>query len=277
MRRGLVLAGVFVAVLLAAVPTAAAPIRELEFELHQQGFLVTVKGELTEEEVVLTLSRHGEVAFYEVPAEITGDSVKARFGQFGELDYSFTPARRLLPCPGMAEGTYEGTFDFTGENEYVKFEAPRARGTFLGPAKRGCKEAPRAGGDNERRPGREASLLGHSTPPWPIKSLLVMEFEEKHRHRVLFDAVQSEKVEGMLVARGAATLAPRRDFTWNLEAGTARIDPPAPFTGRAAYKRRPGGHSVWRGSLRAPVLGGEPIRLVGGDFRVQLLKGSPLD
>jgi hypothetical protein len=42
-------------------------------------------------------------------------------------------------------------------------------------------------------------------------------------------------------------------------------------------ERRAGGRSVWRGSLEAPVLGGEPMRLAGGDFRIQLLKGSPLD
>jgi hypothetical protein len=287
MRRALVLAGVILAVLLAGVPAAsaaAAPIREAKFELHEDGFLVVVKTEGSEEKLTLTLDRHGEVAFYELPAELTDDSVKARFGQFGELDYTFTPARRAGPCGELANGTFEGTFDFTGQNEYVKFEVPRARGTLLGTAKKGCKggrtaAAPRRAATEAKREAAadEAFLIGHSTPPWPVKSLFVMEVEEKHRHRVLFDALQDEKVEGMLVARGAEAVGPRGDFTWNLKAGTAHIDPPAPFTGSATYKRHPRGHAVWRGSLTAPVLGGEPISLAGGDFRVQLLKGSPLD
>jgi hypothetical protein len=107
--------------------------------------------------------------------------------------------------------------------------------------------------------------------------MLVFEIEEKHRHRAFFSAFNQEKAEGMLIARGAQVAAPRRDFTWNLKTGTAHIAPPAPFTGSATFERRPGGHSVWRGSLRAPMLGGQPFRLAGGDFQAQLIEGSPLD
>jgi hypothetical protein len=287
MRRALVLAGVMLAELSATGPPLAAaaevPIPDAKFELHEDGFVVTLKSEIGEEKVVLTLYRHGEVAYYETPAEFTDDSVKARFGQLGELDYAFTSAERAGPCSEFAEGTFEGTFDFTGENEYVEFEAPRARGTFLGSPKKGCKEAPSgrhsvASGQEELRAAKdEASLLVHTALPLPARSLIVFEGEARHRRYVFFNAIQQEKVEGMLVARGAQTAGPRSSFTWNLKAGTAHIDPPAPFTGGATFKRRPGGRSVWRGSLRAPMLGGQPFRLAGGEFQAQLLKGSPLD
>lgn len=282
------LTGLLVAVpFLARAATASAteaPIREVKFQLHEDGFLVVVRSEPVDEKLTLTLDRHGEVAYYETPAEVTEDTVKARFGQFGELDYTFTPGLRAGPCSGFATGTFEGTFDFTGESEYVRFEAPRARGTMLGAPNKGCEGGRRAVAAPRRAAAEatrevaddEASLLGHSAPPWPIRSLLVIELEAKHWHRVLFDALQNEKVEGMLVARGEA-VAPRRDFTWNLKAGTAHVAPPAPFSGSATFTRRPGGHSIWSGSLEAPVLGGEPMRLAGADFRMQLLKGSPLD
>lgn len=135
-----------------------------------------------------------------------------------------------------------------------------------------------AGSEAQREATKdEASLLAHTALPLPTRSLLVFEGEAKHRRYTFFDAFQQEKVEGMLVARGAETAGPPRDFTWNLKAGTARIDPPAPFTGSAIFERRPGGHSVWRGSLRVPVLGGQPFRLAGSDFQAQLIKGSILD
>lgn len=288
MRRALVLVGVLLAGLCATAPALAvaaeAPIRDAKFELREHGFRVSLKSEIGEEKVVLGLDRHGEVAVYETDAEITADTVKARFGQLGELDYTFTPTQQV-GCTGFAEGTFGGTFDFTGENEYVKFEAPRARGTFLGTSKQGCKEARRVAagsrraGSEAKREGTEdeASLLAHTALPLPARSMLVFEGEAKHRRLVVFDAFQQEKREGMLIARGAETTGPPRDFTWNLKAGTARVDPPAPFTGTATFKRRPGGPAIWTGSLRAPMLGGQPFRLAGSEFQAQLINGSPLD
>ena len=287
MRRALVIAGVMLAGLLAAAPAPAAaaeaPVRDAKFELHEDGFLVTMKSEIGEEKVVLTLWRHGEVAYYEVPAELTDDTVKARFGQLGELDYTFTPAGRAGPCSEFANGTFEGMFTFTGENGYVKFEADRAPGFFLGVPKKGCKHAPgrrRAVASTQKEPRTakdEASLLVHTPRVQPLRSMLVFEGEAKHRRDVFFSAFEYEKEEGMLIARGAQTVGPRRDFTWDFKAGTARVDPPAPFTGSATFERRPGGHSAWRGSLRAPMLGGTPFRLAGSDFQAQLIKGSILD
>lgn len=288
MRRFVLILVASLAALVALSPAAAAAegtIREVKFELHEDGFLVVVQSEVSAGKIVLTLDRHGEVAYYETPAELTEDAVKARFGRFGELDYTFTPAPHVGPCSEVVTGTFEGTFDFTGENEYVEFEAPSARGTMRGAQEKGCRDGRRASAAPRRAAAEatrevvedQASLLGHSAPPWPIRSLLVVEFEMKHRQRVLFEGFRGERVEGMLVGRGAQAVAPRRDFTWNLEAGTAHVAPPAPFTGSATFRRRPDGHSVWRGSLRAPVLGGVPMRLTGGDFRMQLLKGSPLD
>jgi hypothetical protein len=280
-KRAVLILIASLAALLVVNPVASAtgaPLREVKFELHEDGFLVTLKSEIGQEKVVLTLYRHREVAYYEVPAELTDDTVKARFGQLGEVDYTFTPTLRAGPCSGFAEGTFEGTFDFTGENEYVSFEVPRARGTFLGSPTKGCKEARRAAGGKQQNAAEdEASLLVHTVGTLPLRSMIIFESAAKHRPRVFFSAFESEEEEGMLIARGAQTLAPRSAFTWNLKAGTAHIDPPAPFTGSATFKRRPGGHSVWRGSLRAPLLGGQPFRLAGSDFQAQLIEGSLLD
>ena len=287
MRAVLILAASVAALLVPSSVASAAevPLHEAKFELREDGFLVTLKSEIGEEKVVLTLDRHGEVAYYETDAELTDDTVKARFGGLGELDYTFTPTERAGPCSEFADGTFEGTFTFTGENEYVKFEADRARGSLLGPLRKGCKGARQARAavtGTAAKTGRDAaedvaSLLVHSGRPLPIRSMLVFEVEENHRRHVLFSAFETEKEDGMLIARGAQAVAPRRDFSWNLEAGTAHIAPPAPFTGRATFKRRPGARPVWRGSLRAPMLGGQPFRLAGGDLRAQLIEGSPLD
>jgi hypothetical protein len=277
-----------VAALLAVGPSASAegaPVRQFEFKLREDGFKVTVKDDPGEEKVLMTLFRDGEVAYYETPAEVGEDSVRARFGQLGELDYTFTPAPRARSCGKPTRGTFEGTFNFTGENEYVKFAVAKALGRFDGPATDGCEEAgrrpaafrARGGGPKTEGADDEATLGAHTRLPLPARSLLVFEFVRKGRSMVAFDAFQQEKKEGMRVARGAAAVGPRSTFIWNLEAGTAHLDPPAPFTGTATYKRRPKGRPVWRGSLAAPVPGGAPIRLTGDEFVVQLIKGSIVD
>lgn len=281
MRRAALVAAVSLVALVALSPAASGaepPNGKVEFQLHEDGFLVSVRSEFSEEKIVLSLYRRGEVAYYETSAEITEDGLKARFGQFGELDYTFRPTRRADPCSGFAKGRYEGTFAFTGENEYVKFEAPNAPGTFLGSAKRGCKEPRRTTARVQQSGAREAWLVAHTHLPWPARSLLVRGIDGKDRRRVLLEAMQGEEVEGMLVVRGVRVFsAPPSAFTWNLDAGTAHLDPPAPFTGSATFKRRPGGRAIWRGSLRAPMLGGEPMILTGDDFQAQLKDHSILE
>jgi hypothetical protein len=277
--RRVVLILATIAAILSVAPIAAAvegPARGANFELHEGGFLVSVRADATEEKVTLTLYRHGEVAIYNTAADFTDDTVKARFGQLGELDYTFTPSTRVGQCSEFADGTFVGTLTFTGENEYVAFQADRAHGSFLSPPRPGCRKARRArpGAEPEREP--EASLLVHSDTR-PLRSMVVFEGEAKHRRHVFFSAFEYEEAEGMVIERGAQMVGPPRDFTWDLEAGTARVDPPVPFTGSATFKRRPGGKPRWSGSLRVPMLGGRPFRLVGGDFQAQLIKGSILD
>ena len=113
MRRVVLILAASLAALLAlapAAPAAEAPLRDINFELHEGGFLVAVESEVGEAKIVLSLYRGGEVAVYETGVEYTGDTVKARFGRLGELDYAFTPVKGARRCGEITEGTFEGTF-----------------------------------------------------------------------------------------------------------------------------------------------------------------------
>lgn len=81
-----------------------------------------------------------------------------------------------------------------------------------------------------------------------------------------------------MVARGVQLTAGSDSFHWNLEKGTATLRPPAPFTGSATFTRHGHeGHGAWKGSLTMPVLGGEPVKMTGGEFRAFIHKGVPQD
>ncbi|HEY5334131.1 MAG TPA: hypothetical protein VIJ21_11350, partial [Solirubrobacterales bacterium] len=88
--------------------------------------------------------------------------------------------------------------------------------------------------------------------------------------KVSFSAFRAEHREAMLIDRGVELYAGAGSFVWDLGAGTATLEPPAPFTGRAFYRREPGGGARWWGSLRAPILGGKPMRVTGADFHATL-------
>jgi hypothetical protein len=71
----------------------------------------------------------------------------------------------------------------------------------------------------------------------------------------------------MRIERGAQIYGGAAGFQWDLGAGTALLEPPAPFEGRALYKRGAHGKGSWTGSLRVPVLGApRPMRLAGPTF-----------
>lgn len=290
-RLPLVLAALFLLIGMGSSAAAAGepPILKPEFELRADGFLVTVKAEASSEKVVLTLYRHGQIAYYTTAAQITEDSVRARFGRFGELDYTFMPASGKRPkCKGTAgteEGTFEGTFDFTGENDFVSFEADHADGTFEQAPAEGCKKpAARvlarrntakggAGGKGED----EVTLSAVAGNERRGDYLLAFTLPTKKGTRLFINGFQVEEREGMLIERGAQVAARPGALRWDRATGIAILDPPAPFRGSAELRQRLHGDSIWRGSLRIPVLGARPARLTGSRFKASIHTGSILE
>jgi hypothetical protein len=208
MRRALVLISVFVAALLGTGLTSAwagePPMLKPEFRFHADGFLVQLKTESDSAHVVLTIYRHGLIAYYEAAAQITEDSVKAHFGHFGDLDYTFTAAAaagKEGECAGARsnpEGTFRGSFEFTGENEFVKFEADRAHGSFEVFPSSGCGKSRAL----LRRKGEDEVTLAATTKgKRRVDYVLAFTLDTNKGPRLFLNGLRSEKREGMVIAR----------------------------------------------------------------------------
>ena len=92
-----------------------------------------------------------------------------------------------------------------------------------------------------------------------------------HGLRVVFGGLREEKRKGCGSNAGFRSTAAAPAFQWDLGAGTALLEPPAPFEGRAVYKREAHGKASWTGSLRIPILGAaRPMRLAGASFTAHL-------
>jgi hypothetical protein len=297
MRRALVIAGVMLAGLLAVVPALAtaaspppekeAPLEEEEFEslekeaivfsLPVEGFTVDVSAEEDDgdQAVTLSIARDGLTSTYVVPATFTANSVKAKFGGLGELNFHFGPKKGLRKCLGVL--TFTGSFTFTGENGYIHIDADEAEGAKVGGEFEPCGELEEGGlfvidesvhleavaGSFKRGSGRRVTV-----DEWRV---------EGGRTNVDISASQIEEKEGMRITRGATLSSGPGAFHHDLKAGTATLKPPAPFTGWARMTRRRGGKGIWEGTLRVPTLSGKPIELTGPAFRAQFVKEEPFD
>jgi hypothetical protein len=308
MRRALVLIAVVVASLSAAVPASAPAARaaragreverELAFELPSvEGIKIGVFVNNNDGDVTATLflSKAPQIAYYSTPAKITAKRVTARFGTLGELDFRIVPkGKEGAMCfgAGKAEGyaeyegevALEGTFTFTGENEYVHIEADHAEGTAqVYPAPKGCSPAPVARRAVPYHPGYsdEGATLratAGSRPKGPIREVGVTDNGRPGRHSVYLYGLLFEQQEGMDSARGVEVTMPSAAFHWNLGAGTATVRPAGPCTGSAKFTRQGNnGHGTWTGSLAMPILGGETVGLAGSEFRAYMHKGVPQD
>jgi hypothetical protein len=305
MRRALtLLSAVLAALAVAVAPAGAVPPRHgLGFELHADGFWITAKSPLGSDRVRLMLDRHGEVAYYWAPARVGPDSVRVRFGRLGVLAFHFTPDHREGPlgCGGRHDGSQQGIFRgalvFHGENDYADVDAHRAGG-YMQTRPTECAGGRRtAGGEGEvrratARPTARRALAGPGTgaraSAAPVAEtgafieattanvLPADVFYSYLDHgpkgvRVVFGALREERREGMRIERGAQIYGGAAGFQWNLGTGTALLEPPAPFEGRAVYKREAHGKAGWTGSLRVPVLGApRPMRLAGSAFTARL-------
>jgi hypothetical protein len=289
MRRALTLLSVLLAALAVAAPnaSAAAPKHGLYFNLHAKGFWINAKSAVGSNRLRLLLDRHGEVAYYYVDAEVGEDSVRASFGGLGEVDFHFQPLARegKLGCGhaegGWQEGVFHGSLVFRGEHDYARVDSHRARG-WMKTLPRHC-----GGGSGGREATGEVEILGASARassaiaetgarlealagPHLPSTLFNAYLENRPAGiRTVFNGLREERRGDMFVMRGAQVYGGASAFAWDLGAGTAVVAPPAPFTGRAFFKREGSGGS-WTGSLRVPILGGPPLRLTGADFVAHL-------
>lgn len=319
MRRALALLTVVLAVLAVAAASAdaSAPRHGLTFELRDAGFRIRAKSPLGSDRVRLILEHHAEVAYYWVHAVVREDSVQARFGRLGTLDFAFTPdageGSGRCGARGRQEGTFHGALVFRGEHDYADIDATWARGFMTTRGDCAKRSGRRSGGEAavRRAPAkrgdgrRAASGLAESPAQWPtrlgaaagpsplaapapVAETGVVLFATSAPYlpsdvfaayvdsgprgiRSSFYALREEKREGMRIERGAHAYGGAADFDWDLGTGTASVTPPAPFAGRAAYRREGRKLPSWRGSLRVPVLGApKPMRLAGGAFEAHL-------
>ncbi len=295
-----------IAALLAATPVVAASTAtskahsaSIEFELAANhglhADLETFNGEVT-----LEISRKHRLATYEIDGESTEAGLKAQFGKLGLVDVAFRPTntRTEKPpkeCEGppstWSEGLFVGTIEFTGEREYVQIEATQVKGTmsvyreseWQCPRHKGPKRIQSARqlsvlDSHERsKAEKEPATLGASNRRCNCYFAAYAERGRKGDGSTSFVGVKFETREGMEIIRATGAKAGPSTFVFDHAAGTAKVNPPPPFSGNATFKRRPHSRDLWRSTVQAPFLGADPISFSAPSFRAALIRDLPHD
>lgn len=238
--------------------------------------------------VTLELSGEGQVVQYTKPGEVTEGGLKVRFGKLGLIDVAFTPTKTLNStepgegCTGaprtLREGVFSGTIDFRGEHEFVRIEGPQATGSMSVISQWKCPEvegmdpfarASRLLATTSRRKKgeRESATLAAGSRGCSCYFVAGV----AHRHsggKSIFLGAKLEKHEGMNIVRFTEARGPARAFDFDHAAGTARLRPPAPFSGHANFSAaaHPHRRELWRSTIRVPLLGADPIDTGGSGF-----------
>jgi hypothetical protein len=206
---------------------------------------------------------------------VTETSIEADLGSVGRIDVNFVPTgsprMSRSRCGGKPiafdSGRWVGAIDFRGERGYSEAHATSARGEAKLVLSRVCADSGGSEGIGGHSPG--ARLDARSKAP---ERLEFVAMKNSPSRPARFAASIRERRDGLEISRSVGVVAPPRAFAFDVPSGTAAVDPPAPFSGRAEYHHRRGGTPTWHGNLSVDFPGRPNVRLTGAATRASLVR-----
>ena len=250
-RAALLGLAVCIAAALAATPAVAAP-RDLEARVALEGsngFRVVVTGGAYSgfRTASMRARRAGRLTVYATVRDVTLTRRRfaADFGDQGSVRLRFEPGNARLvdgdPRCGrgrarIVSGGFSGRIDLRGEHGFTRVEGSAGPGKLIHSGVAWCRK--RKSEPHPRNPDRRSSLSScRADGPRTSTGLIVYYDRPLGPRSVGYRAIRLERSEGIYVSRyvdrraAAATMRVERgDFS------SARISPPGPFAGSAAYE-----------------------------------------
>lgn len=228
------------------------------------------------EAIVWVTGRNAGV-FYLAPATVTATTIDADLGAVGRISVDFEPVgqpeRIHSDCDkgGSAKvqpGFWVGTVELNGEEGFTHAEATRVK-SIVSPFIEivcgdgvGIGEATGRGLPGARLVARSAAKkhtvflqVNQNRPDGPV--YLEASLEERRRG-------------GLIVSREIERRYAGDAFSFDPQLQSAVLDPPSPFSGRAAFNRHAKPRNEWTGSLTLDFPGRANVPMAGGRFKAAL-------
>ena len=235
--------------------------------------------------------KHGDVAastYFAFGSGANPSEIDAPLGRLGRISVSFHPSGRVhvielkrrpagQDCAAPQRlvrrlGVFSGTIRFRGENGYTSVTATHARGSVGTPLAPSCGSASQiAAGESA---AQEPSAIAEATLS-ALNKRNGAQFEAATASGgVDYSAFSAEPLGvNLIVSRSAHAIAPRTSFAFDGSLSSAKIKPPAPFSGRAGYDLGQGRYApTWAGSLSV-TFPGASMPLTGPNFKATLAPG----
>lgn len=225
---------------------------------------------------IVAVSDRTSVVAYSTEATATEGSIEVDLGDVGHIAVSFhatggTTAEKSACDKRHAfhveNGYYEGTIDFHGEEGFTEVEASQAKGDAHMLLDIVCGAAGESG-VGPGLPGAELRVRGPRKSSLPSMTVV----ENDPRAPVQLEANVGEQRGEISIERGIRVKAPRTAFDYDGKLRTAVLEPPAPFAGKARFRRLGSHRSRWRGDLTVDLPGRSDVHLTGGRLRASLFR-----
>jgi hypothetical protein len=164
-------------------------------------------------------------------------------------------------------GRYIGTIDLVGEEGYSEVHADSARGEVKEALNLVCPGGPQSEGSGGHSPGARLTVVHRGGHRFNFSAM-----KNSPSRPARFNASVSEQRGHLSIFRGVRATSAASSFDFDVPSGTANVNPPEPFAGRASYFRPAGTKARWQGDLSVDFPGRANVRLTGTGTRASLIR-----
>jgi hypothetical protein len=220
-------------------------------------------------EIVVIVDRKNADAVYAAAATVTAAKVEANLGDLGDVSLDVVPSGRKKKLQSRCGA----------EPEAVSFEPPSYRGIFEFHGEEGYTDATTAAPRDYTRfffdlvcPGTLSGETGGADLPGArlrlhsregLFHLDLQANKNSPRASSRFAVEIHEKRQGIAISRSTTVHAGAAAFDYDPMLGTATLEPPAPFAGRASFHRGAAITNRWSGKLTVDLPGRSNVPLTG--------------
>lgn len=226
--------------------------------------------------VTLIASREKGGVIYFAPASVTPTAIHADLGSLGRIDLQFHPSgivkqesSRCDKHPVSFEaGTYQGTFEFHGEEQYTQAEATSVHSRIRPILNLVCSGSIRGELSGDDIPGARLRLSRRRDG----RTITLQFNKNSQRAHARFEASVKEQHREVAITRVVADRAmPGSAFDFADDLQTATLSPPSPFSGSATFHRDAASANRWTGDLMIDFPGESNVALTGASVRSALV------
>ncbi len=227
-------------------------------------------------ELVLFVSGGKGSVVYQAPATVTAARIDANLGKLGSVALDVVPTGRQRSlktrCDTESGPTkfepqlFQGSFEFHGEEGYTDgvSSAPKEYMRFFVDLFCGSHGSGSTSGPG--LPG--AQLMLHARRGAYRLSAQVNKNRPGARTR--FEVDLHEEREGIFITRSRTLWLGSDAFRFERGLGSAALEPPVPFSGRATFRRDAGPANRWTGTLAIDLPGRSNVPLAGSGIEATL-------